>query len=437
MSENNVLVIFGSTGDLTYQKLLPALDRLVTLYPDRLQKVILIGRQVETLDAYLSYGDDHGLERQRITHLLPKLTYHYMQAGEAHQYPSLATLIQPFSNRFFYLATPPSMFAIITEALAKCGCLKKGHPHHRCAFEKPFGENGTTATVLNELLHEHLEESQLYRVDHYLAKPIIQAMLKIRMQWEKVGMEKYWHKDAISHITIRAYETVSILSRGKFYDATGALKDMIQSHLLETLALVTMDLPQRLDDVLTIQNYKTQLLSSLQPLDDAIRFGQYQGYLAEDHVNPNSLTETFVHLPLRIQSPRWHGVKVTLTTGKKLSEKRTEIVIHFRQGGYLTFQISPIVKLIFSDTLLATFPQSISQHLLTLSKHPFMQEDAYVIVFKDFFDGNQTLFPSSQEIIATWQLIDHIKNTPRLPIPYRHEDDVLSLEGNVNNAPLS
>jgi glucose-6-phosphate 1-dehydrogenase len=437
MSENNVLVIFGATGDLTFQKLLPALNRLIEKQPQRLQQVILIGRQAKTLEDYLHYGDHHGLDRGKIPLVLSRMVYHFMQAAEPQQYATLKALLNDFTGRFFYLATPPSMFALITEALATSGCLEKQNPKHRCAYEKPFGENEVTASVLNDLLHEHLTEAQLYRVDHYLAKPLIQQILKIRMQWATLGMESLWQHPHLTHITVRAYETVGILSRGKFYDATGALKDMIQSHLLQMLALLVMDLPRRIDDIVEIQRLKTAIMPHLKPVDEAIRFGQYQGYLQEDHVNPGSLTETFVHLPLRILTPRWDGVKVILTTGKKLSEKRTEMVFHFQSGSYLTLHISPFVKVSYSEDFLTMLTPALRAHFLALSKHPFAQEDAYVTIFHDFTAGNQTLFPTSEEIIATWRLIDHIKKTPRLPIPYTHENDVFNPEGGSIYAKVS
>lgn len=435
MSENNVLVIFGATGDLTFQKLLPALNRLLILLPNALSKVIVVGRQVDSLDAYLQYGDDHGLDRNLVNILIPKLTYLYLQAGEPGQYQSLATLLSPFSNRFFYLATPPSMFALITEALATSHCIEKGNPHHRCAYEKPFGDNQVTASILNDLLHEHLDESQLYRVDHYLAKPLIQNLVKIRMQWASLGMEKFWQNTTIKAIDIHALETVSILARGKFYDATGALKDMIQSHLLQTLALFVMDLPARIDDIATIQQQKSTLLAAIKPVQERIVFGQYVGYLQEDHVAPTSITETFVHLPLSIQSPRWQGVEVTLTTGKKLPEKRTDLVVTFTDGIQCIFQISPVIKISFTGDLAKIFPPALVQHCQALSKHPFAQEEAYVTVFKDFLLGNQTLFPTSKDILAMWHIVDEIKATPRLPIRYRHLEDVLP--GGTRHASIS
>jgi glucose-6-phosphate 1-dehydrogenase len=425
MSENNALVIFGATGDLTFQKLLPALNRLFIRNPKFNPTIFLVGRQVETLDAYLTYGEERGLEKQSIHNLLPRLNYVYMQAGEASAYGELAKLLQPFQGRFFYLATPPNMFHVITEALSQSGCLKKNQANHRCAYEKPFGESGTAAQVLNDLLHEHLDESQLYRVDHYLAKPLIQALIKIRFQWQTTGMEAIWDTSHIKSITIRAYETVGILSRGKFYDATGALKDMVQSHLLETLALLMMDLPSRIDDMRELQHHKITFLKSLVPLHDFIRLGQYEGYLSEPNVNPSSVTETFVYLPLNLTSPRWRGVKTTIITGKKLSEKRTDMTIHFHQGAQLVFTIAPNLGISVTPTGWENFSPKIDAHLQTLSRQPFAHEEAYVTIFQDFILGNQTLFPSTDEIVATWRLIDDIQKTPRLPVHYRHEDDIL------------
>lgn len=425
MSENNALVIFGATGDLTFQKLLPALNRLSQLRPQLLQKIFLIGRQVDTLEAYLAYGDDRGLDRQHLDHILPKLEYVMMQAGEASAYGPLATKLTSFHGRFFYLATPANLFHLITEALTLSGCLSKDHPSHRCAYEKPFGDSGTAARVLNDLLHERLSESQLYRVDHYLAKPLIQALVKIRWQWQTAGMESLWQASHIKQVTLRAYESLGILSRGKFYDGTGALKDMVQSHLLETLALLTMDLPVRVDAVSDIQHHKISLIKAIEPIQAAIQFGQYDGYLLEANVNPSSITETFVYLPVTIQSPRWQGASFTIITGKKLSEKRTDITIEFHSGAKLVFEIAPSLGVQVSETGWEGFPPHTLRHLQALTRHPFAHEEAYVTIFQDFVLGNQTLFPTADEISATWRLIDDIQHTPRLPIRYQQEADVL------------
>lgn len=424
MSENNALVIFGSTGDLTFQKLLPALARLNQLSSNLVQKIFLIGRQVTTLAEYITYGVDHGLDAKAILPLMNKLQYVFMQASEKESYAALIPLLKPYTGRFIYLATPPSMFHLITASLTEHGLIEKGNPYHRCAYEKPFGDNGSAANVLNDLLHEVIEEKQLYRVDHYLAKPLIQQLIKIRMQWATVGMESIWQSPSIERIHLVAHETVSILSRGKFYDATGALKDMVQSHLLETLALLMMDLPKRIDDVSTIQHHKIQFLNSLSPKINELIVGQYAGYQQELHVNPSSITETYVHLPLSSSSPRWKDTIISVETGKKLDEKRTSIDVYFRGGYHFQFQISPLVKVIIDPDWLATLPASMAKHLMQLSHHPFAHEEAYVTVFSDFFQGNQTLFPSKKEIEVTWSLIDQIKQTPLMPIHYHALKDL-------------
>lgn len=424
MSENNALVIFGSTGDLTFQKLLPALARLNHLSSHLIQKIFLIGRQGKTLEDYLSYGIDHGLDAKVILPLMDKLQYVSMQALEKESYPTLSTLLKPFTGRYIYLATPPSMFHLITTLLSAHGLIEKANPHHRCAYEKPFGDNGSAATVLNDLLHEVIEENQLYRVDHYLAKPLIQQLIKLRMQWATVGMESFWQSPQVERMDLVAHETVSILSRGKFYDATGALKDMVQSHLLETLALLMMDLPKRIDDVEAIQTNKIALLRSLKPSMDQVVVGQYSGYQQELNVNPSSITETYVYLPLTSTAQRWKNTAITIETGKKLDEKRTAIEVYFRDGHRLQFQISPSVKVIIDQGWLDTLPLPIAQHLKQLSHHPFATEDAYVTIFSDFFQGNQTLFPSNQEIEVTWALIDQIKQKPLMPIRYQSLKDL-------------
>ena len=425
MSENNVLVIFGSTGDLTYQKLLPALTRLNQLSPNLLKQIVLIGRQAETLDAYFQYGFDHGLELSAIQSLIPKLHYVFMQASDANAYEILAPILKPYQGRFFYLATPPSMFHAITDALSLKGFITKGNPRHRLAYEKPFGENGSAAQVLNDMLHEAIDEPQLYRVDHYLAKPLIQQLLKVRMQWATVGMEDLWNQKHIKTISVKAYEAVGILSRGKFYDVTGALKDMVQSHLLETLALLTMDLPKRIDDIKTIQANKISLIQSLQPILNQVILGQYQGYLQELNVNPSSITETFAHVPLTSSSLRWKGTQFNITTGKKLAEKLTEITIDFHGGYALEFQISPSVGVRVEETFLDSLPLKLKEHMMQLGRHPFAREDAYVTIFRDLILGNQTLFPCAGEIEATWKIIDSIKKMPMLPKTYTKLNDLL------------
>jgi glucose-6-phosphate 1-dehydrogenase len=273
-------------------------------------------------------------------------------------------------------------------------------------------------------LHEVIEENQLYRVDHYLAKPLIQQLIKIRMQWATVGMESIWQSPNVERIELIAHETVSILSRGKFYDATGALKDMVQSHLLETLALLMMDLPKRIDDIDTIQTNKIALLTSLTPKMEDLSLGQYDGYQQELHVNPSSITETYAYLPLTSTAKRWKDTAITIETGKKLDEKITAITIYFRDGYPLQFQVSPSVKVIIDQAWLATLPTTITQHLKQLSHHPFASEDAYVTIFSDFFQGNQTLFPSNKEIEVTWALIDQVKQKPSMPIRYQSLKDL-------------
>ena len=423
MSASKACVIFGATGDLTFNKLLPALNHLVQLYPQSIDKVFLIGRQVKDLPAYLKLGEEKGLSQGDISLLLPKLEYVYMQAMDDHAYPSLARILQPFEARYFYLATPPAMYHVITEALSKHSLFIKGHPHHRIAYEKPFGENGSSAKVLNSLLLPLADASQLFRVDHYLAKGFLQDLLAIRKSYPNVNA--LLTAEHIAKVEVKAHETLGILSRGKFYDATGALQDMVQSHLLQTLALAVMPLPKNLT-VQAIQQQKFQFFSSLVPQFDANQFGQYQGYLQEAYVQPESLTETFVRLYFKSSLPTFKSINFIISTGKKLPEKKTEINIIFRQGGTLTLSLYPSYRFKIDETLKYSHLDEATLQELQMMHHRTMEyPEAYITIFKQFFSGDQSLFPSAEEQEIMWDLCDRIKAYPHIVTRY---DGVIPLE---------
>lgn len=424
MSESNALVIFGSTGDLAYSKLLPALAECLKTDPRlAIQKVFLIGRSAKNLQEYLSLGQEKGLDIETIVSLQPRLEFVFMQATETKDYSTLAKLLSPFNGRYFYVATPPTMFAIILESLAREKIFSKSVASHRIAFEKPFGENLTSAQVLNGLLHQWASESQIFRVDHYLAKPLIKDLLQMRSAWKNV--ERYLRSPHVVSIDIKAYETLGILSRGKFYDATGALRDMVQSHLLQTLTLAAMDNPNALTPK-AIAEQKIKFLKSLSPSRAPVLWGQYEGYRSEVNVDPHSLTETFVHLGLTSTLPRWKDVKMTLSTGKKLSEKKTEIVYTFSNGSRMVLNVSPLAKIKLEGAVQDVIRDPIAlQSLAVLKQKVFDKSEAYVQIFAKFILGDAAYFPSAEELELTWQLCDALKKKATLPIPYRTEADIL------------
>jgi glucose-6-phosphate 1-dehydrogenase len=321
MSANKVLVIFGSTGDLTFTKLLPALNQLILLKPTALTKIILIGRQVETLPQYLELGTSKGLVQKDIEAVYPLLNYLYLQANIKEDYGVLKKALDNVEHRYFYLATPPSMFVSITEALSEHQLLQPSNLHHRIAFEKPFGADANDAASLSTLLHLFVDETQLYRVDHYLAKPMIEKLPFFHRLFS--GFSPLLSVDALSSIDIVAYETHGISTRGKFYEATGAILDMIQSHLLLTLSKAFF--PENDQSMYQSNEIETTFFNQLSVDASQCVVGQYVGYRQEAHVAPLSEVETYAYIPLNYPRLGKTSLLFTIATGKKLDYRDVSI----------------------------------------------------------------------------------------------------------------
>ncbi len=417
MSENNALVIFGSTGDLTYNKLLPSIARLNEAHPQLLTTVFLVGRQVSHLEAYLELAQEKGLDITTIASLIPKLRYVNMQAGEASAYPALEPLLSSFTGRFFYVAMPPSIYWVIADSLVQSKCLLPHHANHRIAFEKPFGENAAAANVLVHLMQSLLDENQLYRVDHYLAKPMIQALVPLRKSL--ASFASLFQAPFLQSVTVQAYETLGVLSRGKFYEATGAMNDMIQSHLLFTLTQACAPLPTHESSLDT-----TDFLNKLIPQPSGMKLGQYVGYRQEVHVDPESFVETFAALPFTHQSPRYQQVDFWIATGKKCSQKRTDIIFSFADNAKFRIKIAPDIGVTYNDAFFATCSSQQKEDLKALVHQSWKQAEAYETIFYDFITGDHRLFPSSNDILASWALMEPFHQQKRIPLPYEHEDDI-------------
>ncbi len=421
MSENNALVIFGSTGDLTFTKLLPAIAAMLHDHPDHLTHIFLVGRQVTTLDAYMDLAREKGLDPSILSFLRPKLSFVYMQAHDPDDYQTLANALLPFNQRAVYCATPPSLYAGIVNALLTHNIIIKGQQNHRIAFEKPFGENQLAANELIAFMANELDESQMYRVDHYLAKPMIDDLLNVRASLS--FLESIVRTPTLQRVIVRAYETVGIMARGKFYDVTGAINDMIQSHLLFTLTRACMVLPKDVT-LQTIQAAMMSFLSGLIPDVTRMKTGQYAGYHQEANVAHDSRTETFAALPFTHTSSTYHGVEFWITTGKRCSEKRTDIRFQFDGGGQLQFRIAPDIGVHVNEAFLTLCTSEQQQKLKMIQHQPWVQKEAYETIFYDFIQGDQRLFPSATVITQAWTMIDQFHHHAPHPISYAHEHDV-------------
>jgi len=433
-TQSLVLVIFGITGDLAQRKLLPALYQLARAHelPEDLRIVGISRRDVAKADVFASLerfvggsGYDPATEAWLSDHtdmrqmdLLDRSAYETLRADlEAQQ-----AKLDGTATRLYYLSIPSQAFAPIVRLLGETGHHQAvtGQPAPRLLIEKPFGYDLASARELIGTLSEHFQESQIYRIDHYVAKETVQNILVFRFQ--NPLFEGVWNNRHIDHIAITAHEQLDIEGRANFYEQTGALRDLIQSHLLQLLAITAMDRPAKLTSA-DIHHEKLRLLQAVTPIapnevaERTIR-GQYDGYRSEV-ANPESTTETFARLTLEINTAAWRGVPIILETGKALDAKRTEISLCFRQAeetnaerNKLIFRIQPSEGITLRlETKQPGIHNTTAPADMALDfAHSFTSRpaEAYERVIIDAIRGDQTLFASSEEVIRSWEIIENV-----------------------------
>jgi glucose-6-phosphate 1-dehydrogenase len=442
----HVFVILGATGDLSQRKLLPALYHLRDqdiLDPGR---ILIVGAALPELGeegfrhwvyevlAKASWSSDQALKAwcERC------LYYHPLRQGSTEDYQTLAVYLRRLErshqipeNRIFYLALPPAAVPSAVEGLGQAGLLKS-HGWVRVVVEKPFGRDFYSARALNTLLHLYLEESQIYRIDHYLGKETVQNLLAFR--FANPIFESLWNRNAVEHVQITVAEDLGVEHRGAYYQQAGALRDMVQNHLTQLLTVVAMEVPVSFDAA-AIQMERLKVLHSISriPREDVV-FGQYtawefaghriKSYREEPDVPEDSLTETYVALKLDINNWRWKGVPFYLRTGKRLPRKLTQIAVTFREAPahvfrsldpgtlarnklLITIQPSEGFSLCFSVKSPGR-PFSLTEHALQFDyAHAFGQlPDAYETLLHDVMIGDQTLFVSADFTETAWRLYD-------------------------------
>jgi len=456
--EPHLFVILGGTGDLTRRKLLPAMRRLASLgvLGDR-RALLAVARDTDLdddgfrvwakqalVDAGMSDDDVHKLDTAR-------LYYQPMPTGDPEDYEALAKRITKLEqeselpgNRAFYLALPPRIFLSALEGLAGAG-LNQSAGWTRLVVEKPFGRDLESARRLNRDIHRHYNEDQVYRIDHYLGKETVQNLLVFR--FANPIFESLWNRDRIESIQITVAEDIGIGTRAGYYDQSGALRDMVQNHVAQLLALIGMEVPAtfRAD---AVRYEKIKLLSSIRAISsEDVVFGQYArgsadgeaapGYLEEEGVDPESHTETFVGLKLSLDTWRWQGVPFYIRTGKRLPQRLTQIAVTFQAPPvclfesmgvcetnpnvlYLTLQpeegfaLNVDVKVPGEPFQLATLP------LDFFYKQVFGDiPDAYQTLLLDVLTGDQTLFVHADEAEASWELFGPLLEAERRVHLYR------------------
>jgi glucose-6-phosphate 1-dehydrogenase len=431
------LAVFGATGNLMYKKLLPAFANLQKhgLLPAD-TKILCVARSEHTLESYLTVAKEQVKEAIDWANLETILEYFQMDFFAKDSYDRLHNKMETDARplRLFYLAVAPELFPVVARGISESKLIEKNDPTGRIVFEKPFGEDLPSAKAINQLLWQYFDESQIYRVDHYLGKEMIQNILVMR--FANRLFENNWNRLAIERVTIVAKETEGVMNRGNYYDHVGALKDMIQSHLMQMAALVAMEVPQSFD-VDGIRAEKVNVLKHFRFEPRYVVTGQYEGYLKEKNIAPDSTTETFVFLKARIDTPRWRGVPFYFLTGKKLNQKRSEIIVDFRDNSQqkALWPDQPIVKnqlvIGVSPDEGVTFRLNVKEPGLSSNiiakeldychhcQYVGNRPEAYERIVLDLIKGNSTLFTRWDEIETAWEIVDEIKKHPKKPIVYR------------------
>ena len=447
-TDNNCIVIFGASGDLTHRKLIPALYNLYKIgrlsenfsvlgvarsdlndetFRKKMREALIHNEETtpETLDAFCSH-----------------LYYQAVNTSDAQDYGKLVPRLdelhdkyQTCGNTLYYMSTPPSLYGVIPECLAAHGLNTEEYGWKRIIVEKPFGYDEKTAQALDIQIHRFFEEHQIYRIDHYLGKETVQNLLVLR--FSNGWFEPLWNRNFIDYVEITGAESIGVEERGGYYDGSGAMRDMFQNHLLQVLAMVAME-PPAIINANSMRDEVAKVMHSLRPLtsedmENNLVLGQYtaaeingkmeKGYLEEKGVPADSRTETYIALRCEIENWRWAGVPFYVRTGKRLPARVTEIVIHFKTTPHPVFsQNAPENKLIIrvqpDEAISMRFglkkpgagfeAKEVSMDFRYADLAGAQVLTAYERLLLDAMKGDATLFARTDAVHAAWKFVQPI-----------------------------